>query len=66
MGVHRRRGGGRGWGGAEAWFGELAVGQRADFIIVDRDPTLASPTELRQTQVLETWVGGEKMWEKGK
>ena len=53
-------------GFAEERFGELAVGQRADFVIVDRDPTLASPTELRQTQVLETWVGGEKMWEKGK
>ena len=53
-------------GFAEDKFGELAVGQRADFIIVDRDPTLAGPTELRQTQVLETWVGGEKMWEKGK
>ncbi len=53
-------------GFAEDKFGELAVGQRADFIIVDRDPTLAGATELRQTQVLETWVGGEKMWEKGK
>ncbi len=53
-------------GFAEGKFGVLAAGQRADFIIVDRDPTLASPTELRQTQVLETWVGGEKMWEKGK
>ncbi|WP_174279791.1 amidohydrolase, partial [Sphingomonas bacterium] len=52
-------------GFAEDRFGELAPGQRADFVIVDRDPTLASPTELRQTQVLETWVGGEKMWERG-
>ena len=53
-------------GFAEDKFGELAVGQRADFIIVDRDPLLASPTELRQTVVEETWVGGEKMWMKGK
>lgn len=53
-------------GFAEDKFGELAVGQRADFIIVDRDPTLASPSELRQTKVEETWVGGEKMWERGK
>ena len=53
-------------GFAEDRFGILAPGQRADFIIVDRDPTLASVTELRQTQVLETWVGGEKMWERGK
>ncbi|WP_375391822.1 amidohydrolase [uncultured Sphingomonas sp.] len=52
-------------GFAEDRFGALAPGQRADFVIVDRDPLLASPTELRRTQVLETWVGGEKMWERG-
>ena len=51
-------------GFAEDKFGELAVGQRADFVIVDRDPLLASPSELRQTVVQETWVGGEKMWER--
>ena len=49
-------------GFAEAKFGRLAAGQRADFIIVDRDPLLASPTELRGTVVLQTWVGGEKVW----
>ena len=49
-------------GFAEERFGVLAVGQRADFVIVDRDPLLASPSELRQTMVEETWVGGEKMW----
>jgi predicted amidohydrolase YtcJ len=49
-------------GFAEAKFGRLAPGQRADFIIVDRDPLLASPTELRGTVVLQTWIGGEKVW----
>ena len=53
-------------GFAEGKFGSLQVGQRADFIIVDRDPTLASPSELRATRVEETWVGGEKVWERGK
>ena len=53
-------------GFAEDRFGVLAVGQRADFVIVDRDPLLASPSELRQTVVEETWVGGEKMWERGR
>lgn len=47
-------------GFAEDKFGRLAPGQRADFIIVDRDPLLASPTELRATKVEETWVGGHK------
>ncbi len=47
-------------GFAEKQFGRLAPGQYADFIIVDRDPTLASATELRATVVEETWVGGRK------
>ncbi len=51
-------------GFAEDRFGRLAPGQRADFIIVDRDPLLASPTDLRATKVLQTWVGGEKVWER--
>jgi predicted amidohydrolase YtcJ len=49
-------------GFAETKFGRLAPGQRADFIIVDRDPLLASPAELRATRVEQTWVGGEKVW----
>ena len=50
-------------GFAEDKFGRLAPGQRADFIIVDRDPLLASPTDLRATKVEETWVGGQKVFE---
>ena len=50
-------------GFAEDKFGRLAPGQRADFIIVDRDPTLASPSDLRATKVEQTWIGGEKVWE---
>lgn len=49
-------------GFAEEKFGRLAPGQRADFIIVDRDPLLASPSDLRATKVQETWVGGHKEW----
>jgi predicted amidohydrolase YtcJ len=49
-------------GFAEDKFGRLAPGQRADFVIVDRDPLLASPTDLRATKVEETWVGGHKEW----
>lgn len=51
-------------GFAEDRFGRLAPGLRADFVIVDRDPLLASPEELRGTQVLETWVGGEQVWKR--
>ena len=51
-------------GFAEDKMGRLAPGQRADFVIVDRDPLLASPAELRETEVQETWVGGEKVFER--
>lgn len=53
-------------GFAEDRFGRLAPGMRADFVILDRDPMLASPADLRATQVIETWVGGEKVWERKK
>ena len=49
-------------GFAEQVYGRLAPGQRADFIIVDRDPLTATPAELRDSKVEETWVGGEKVW----
>lgn len=49
-------------GFAEKKFGSLEPGQKADFIIVDRDPMLASPTDLRATKVEETWIGGERVW----
>lgn len=50
-------------GFAESRFGRLAPGQRADFILVDTDPMTASPAEIRKTRVLETWVGGGKVWD---
>ena len=49
-------------GFAEDRFGRLAPGQAADFIIIDRDPLLASPTDLRATKVEETWVGGQRVY----
>ncbi|WP_408586883.1 amidohydrolase [Novosphingobium sp.] len=50
-------------GFAENRFGRLAPGQRADFILVDTDPMTASPADIRKTRVLETWVGGGKVWD---
>jgi predicted amidohydrolase YtcJ len=44
---------------ADGRFGRIAVGQRADFLIVDRDPLLATPEELRATRVLQTWINGQ-------
>ena len=51
------------WAGfAEARFGRIASGLRADFVLVDRDPLLATPEELRATRVIETWVGGRRVY----
>lgn len=49
-------------GFADDRFGKLVVGERADFVIIDRDPMLASAADLRATKVLETWVGGERVY----
>ena len=49
-------------GFAEGRFGQLVVGERADFVLVDRDPLLATPEELRQTRVLQTWIGGRQVY----
>lgn len=48
-------------GFADGRFGRLAVGERADFIFVDRDPLMASLDDLRQTRVLEVWIGGVRV-----
>jgi predicted amidohydrolase YtcJ len=48
-------------GFADGHFGRIEAGQRADFVVVDHDLLLASPSELRGTQVLEVWVGGRKV-----
>jgi predicted amidohydrolase YtcJ len=52
-------------GFAEGRIGHLAIGQRADFVLLDRDPTLASPNELRAIKVFETWVGGRRVFSAG-
>ena len=49
---------------AEDRIGSLEPGKWADFILVDRDPTAATPQELAATQVIETWVAGRKVWER--
>ncbi len=48
-------------GFAEGRFGRLIPGERADFLLVDRDPLIASPDEIRSTQVQEVWIGGVKV-----
>lgn len=53
---------GAAWAGfAEGRFGQLAKGERADFLLVDRDPTLASPAELRSMRIAQVWIAGRRV-----
>jgi predicted amidohydrolase YtcJ len=49
-------------GQAEDRVARLSPGYRADFILVDVDPILSTPAELRATKVSETWVGGKRVF----
>ena len=49
---------------AEDKVGRLAPGFRADFIIVDHDPLMSSPAEIRATKVEETWIGGIRVFKR--
>lgn len=53
--------------GAKASFeenikGRIAPGYLADFVVLDRDPFTAEPGELHRIRVLETRLGGEKVF----
>jgi predicted amidohydrolase YtcJ len=49
-------------GFAEDKIGRLAPGMQADFILLDRDPLFIPPGEIRGTTVIETWVGGKRVF----
>ncbi|MBA3666531.1 MAG: amidohydrolase family protein [Sphingomonas sp.] len=49
-------------GFAEDRIGSLDPGRYADFILVDRDVSKVSPSDLGRTKVLETWVAGKQAW----
>jgi predicted amidohydrolase YtcJ len=50
---------------AEGQIGTLEPGRQADFIFIDRDIfNNLAPREIRETRVLETYVGGRKVWER--
>ncbi|RPA97694.1 hypothetical protein L873DRAFT_1836286 [Choiromyces venosus 120613-1] len=52
------------WGGfmEDEGVGQLVSGGWADWIVLDRDIWAASPEEIRDVKVLETWVGGRRVW----
>ena len=43
--------------------GSIEVGKRADFALLDRDPTAIDPEDIINTRVLMTIAGGEVVWE---
>ena len=49
---------------AEDKVGSLTPGHHADFVLIDVDPLLASPGELRKAVVRETWVGGRPVYKR--
>ncbi|MEM4966197.1 MAG: amidohydrolase [Sulfolobales archaeon] len=42
--------------------GSLEEGRFADFIVVDRDPFEIDPRDLRSIRVIETYLGGERVY----
>lgn len=42
--------------------GCIAPGKQADFVVLDRDIMAVPNTELRQTKVKQTWIGGERVY----
>lgn len=47
---------------AEAQAGTLLPGRQADFVLLDTDPMLASPADLWKAKVMESWVGGKRLF----
>lgn len=46
----------------DASAGVIAAGQRADLVLVDRNPLETPAEDLTQTEVAGTWIGGERVW----
>ncbi len=44
--------------------GQIAPGYRADFTVLDRNPLTAAASTLLETKVLQTWIGGERVFER--
>jgi len=50
-------------GFAEGRFGRLALGERADFVVLSGNPLDSSAEQIRALRVLETWVAGRKVYD---
>jgi len=44
--------------------GQIAPGYRADFTVLDRNPLTVPSSALLETRVLQTWIDGERVFER--
>ena len=53
-------------GFAEDRLGTLEPGHMADFVFIDRDifAGATTPQQIRETRVLETYLGGARVWDR--
>ncbi|WP_256200860.1 amidohydrolase [Virgibacillus halodenitrificans] len=42
--------------------GSIEVGKRADFVLLDKDPTVIDPIKIKDISVEETWIGGNQVY----
>ena len=45
--------------------GQVAPGYRADFTVLDRNLLTVPSEALLDAQVLQTWIGGKRVFERG-
>jgi len=50
----------------EGVIGTLEPGKWADFILIDRDLFKVPAEQIGKTQVLQTWMGGKRVYKKDK
>jgi predicted amidohydrolase YtcJ len=44
--------------------GSLEVGKFADFVVLEADPLESAPTDLAGLRVNQTWIGGERVFDR--
>ncbi len=44
--------------------GSISIGKLADFVLLDQNPLTIDKTKIKDIKVLQTWVGGKKVYSK--